>query len=150
MSITNEFITFKEFAESTGVTIQTIYKRAKTDLKPFVKQVKEGKVIDTRALELFDSPKFKPGDKDAINNANESLKVFNDHLIKENEYLKGQLEKLQRELSEARSQLDARLEQALKLNENFQSLQKQINDNQLLTLEAPKWSFKRNKKEKVG
>lgn len=48
------YATVKEFAERAGVTTQAIYKRLPTDLKEYTIQGKKGKLINIKALRLFE------------------------------------------------------------------------------------------------
>lgn len=46
-----EYITVKELAELQGVSVQSIYQRFNTTLKPYIKVIKGKKCIDIKALE---------------------------------------------------------------------------------------------------
>lgn len=47
----NNYITIAEYAKIKGVSVQAVYKRLNTSLKPFVKQVENRKMLDIACLE---------------------------------------------------------------------------------------------------
>lgn len=135
MSIDEEYISVSDFADRVGVSQQAIYKKMKTtSFKPFIKEFKTGKRLNIKALKLFEEENikpvvepiqpFQPTDSTSLKDE------FNDHLLKEIEYLKLELEKRDSQLKIK----DQQIESLLKMNENNQILlkTKEESSNQLM------------------
>ena len=105
----SEYISILEFAKRAGVSHQAIYKRLDKDLQPFAKVENRKKVINTKALELFEYEKPPPDAtsvatvrilektvemlQNELEIKNKQIEELNERL-KESHYLAGQGQKL--------------------------------------------------------
>lgn len=103
-----EYITIKEFATRAGVSPQAIYQRLDKDLKKYLKVIEGKKMLNSEGLTVFG---INEVDKDVDNDFARSLQ---DTLIVLTEQLRVKDQQI--------ADLNERLEQALKLNENNQIL----------------------------
>lgn len=130
MDENNNLLTVKEFAQAAGVTVQAIYPRIKTDLKPYFKNENGQKLIDKAGLEIFIKTVPLKDFKELESNFKGLENAFKDALnqIKE---LEKQLENKEDEISSKRELIDS---EAAKID----TLQDQLRekDEQLRRLEA--------------
>lgn len=114
----NEYLTVKEFAAKAGISVQAVYQRLNKDLKPFLKQFKGKKTLNSKGLDLFlSNDNFKAVEQDFKENFKDTLKSLN-----------SQMEVKDKQIAD----LNLRLEQALRLNENQQILLKNEQEKSLL------------------
>lgn len=114
----NEYLTVKEFAGKAGISVQAVYQRLNKDLKPFLKQFKGKKTLNSKGLDLFlSNDNFKAVEQDFKENFKDTLKSLN-----------SQMEVKDKQIAD----LNLRLEQALRLNENQQILLKNEQEKSLL------------------
>lgn len=73
----NEYLTIKEVAEKLGISVQTVYKRIKLDFKPYLKEFKGQKRLNSAVLKHFHSTNFKPNSTDFKPSLNLGLKDNN-------------------------------------------------------------------------
>ena len=74
MEENRDYITVKELAEIQGVSVQSIYQRFNTTLKPYIKVIKGKKCLDIKVLEEvyhLDIKDFKQGFKQDIKGTRE-------------------------------------------------------------------------------
>lgn len=103
-----EYLTVKEFADRAGISVQAVYQRLNKDLKPFLKLFKGKKTLNSKGLELFSTTEtFKAVEQDFKANFKSTLKSLNSQLDAKDKQI---------------NDLNERLGQALKLNENQQIL----------------------------
>lgn len=108
----SEYLTIKAFANLAGVSSQAIYQRLDKDLKKYLKVIEGKKMLSSEALTEFGINKI---DKDVDKGVdNEFARSLQDTLIVLTEQLKVKDQQI--------ADLNERLEQALKLNENNQVL----------------------------
>lgn len=102
MEENREYITVKELAELQGVSVQSIYQRLNTTLKPYIKIIKGRKCLDISVLsEVYgaDVKGFKQGFKQDLNKDLKEDSTVN--LLKETlETLRQQLEQKDRQIAE--------------------------------------------------
>lgn len=114
----NEYLTVKEFAGKAGISVQAVYQRLNKDLKPFLKQFKGKKTLNSKGLDFFlSNDNFKAVEQDFKENFKDTLKSLN-----------SQMEVKDKQIAD----LNLRLEQALRLNENQQILLKNEQEKSLL------------------
>lgn len=104
----SEYLTIKAFANLAGVSSQAIYQRLDKDLKKYLKVIEGKKMLSSEALTEFGINKIDKGVD------NEFARSLQDTLIVLTEQLKVKDQQI--------ADLNERLEQALKLNENNQVL----------------------------
>lgn len=126
-TLSNNFISVKEFAKLAGVSSQSVYKklnRLNNELQTYSTIVDNKKVIDTTALwEVYKIEEFNPNStKFATNSTKETTRVednsFNQELI---QMLKKQLDEKDKQISELQTLLSQ--EQQLRLVEHQQLLE---------------------------
>lgn len=106
MEENREYITVKELAEMQGVSVQSIYQRLNTTLKPFIKVVKGKKCLDISVLKEFygedlkgfkqDFKDFKQGFSRDLKGDNDTVKLLQDTL----DTLRQQLEQKDKQIAE--------------------------------------------------
>lgn len=121
----SEFISVQKFAELAGVSRQTVYKRLSTDLQKYVKFVNGKKVISNKALKIFnvnlEDDKCKPVDKEMSISVNDLSTILQEQLKAKDEQIKSLESQLNiKDLQIA--EMNERLKESLKLNENNQIL----------------------------
>lgn len=131
-----EYITVKELAELQGVSVQSIYQRFNTTLKPYIKVIKGKKCIDIKALEEVyhldikdfkqdikqDFKEIKQGFKD--DTSTDTIKLLQDTL----DTLKQQLEQKDKQIAEK----DKHIEELTKSLQFEQGKSKNLEDRVLL------------------
>ena len=96
----NKYISVSEFAKAAGVSKQAVYSRLKSqDLNKFIKLENGKKLINTKALELFN----KSSSQSSFNQVEQGLESTEREYI---EFLKKQIEELQRDKQELYRLLD--------------------------------------------
>lgn len=99
-SMKNKYISVSEFAKAAGVSKQAVYSRLKSqDLNKFIKLENGKKLINTKALELFN----KSSSQSSFNQVEQGLESTEREYI---ESLKKQIEELQRDKQELYRLLD--------------------------------------------
>jgi len=116
------YLTVKEFAELSGTSTQNIYKRMKTDLKPYIKLDGNKKTIDTAALKFFQT--FEPQPLQPVE-INQNAEII--------EFLKMQLTARDNQIDRL---LDHIRDQDERLKESNQKLN-QLQEEKRLLLEEP-------------
>ena len=108
----SEYLTIKAFADLAGVSSQAIYQRLNKDLKKYLKVIEGKKMLSSEALTEFGINKVDKKVEKEIDN--EFARSLQDTLIVLTEQLKVKDQQI--------ADLNERLNQALKLNENNQVL----------------------------
>lgn len=125
-----KYIGVTEFSRLSGISRQTVYNRMKTDLAEYVKLVDGKSVIDSDALEMFsqtNTPTSTPID------ANGLTPFLQDQIaVKDSQILTLEAQLSAKDVQIA--ELNERLKEALKLNENSQVLL--LNQQQVLPEEV--------------
>ena len=132
-----KYITVKEFSERAEVTPQAVYKRIKTDLKPYTKTVENKLMVSVDGLKKFkEETKPEPMTKTASNQATEhdttskELLKMVDSLNQSLNLKNIQLEEREREiLSLKEAQETERAQQVEALNKTIEEL---TNNNEIL------------------
>ena len=120
-----EYISIPAFAERAGVSRQAIYKRLDRDLKTFVDTVDGKKLLDTNALQLFQTtcqPTTVEQPKD-----NQSTDVISKLLTDQVNQLNNQLTTTIDMLQESQGENRKLTEQLVKITDDFAELAKQSN-----------------------
>ena len=111
----NKYISVSEFAKAAGVSKQAVYSRLKSqDLNKFIKLENGKKLINTKALELFN--------KSSFNQVEQGLESTEREYI---EALKKQIEELQRDKQELYRLLDQQQQLTAQANATIKQLQLQ-------------------------
>lgn len=102
MEENREYITVKELAELQGVSVQSIYQRLNTTLKPYIKIIKGRKCLDISVLGEVYGEDVKGFKQDFKQDLNKDLKGDSTvNLLKETlETLRQQLEQKDRQIAE--------------------------------------------------
>lgn len=132
-----KYIGVTEFSRLSGISRQTVYNRMKTDLAEYVKLVDGKSVIDSGALEMFsqsDTPTSTPIDDNGLTPfLREQITVKDSQILA----LEAQMSVKDVQIAE----LNERLKEAIKLNENSQVLllnkQQVLQEEKRLLLEEP-------------
>lgn len=103
----DNYLTVKEFAEAAGVSVQRIYQRLDTNLKPFIKTLNGKKMLSVEGLELFE-----------IKDLNEKQSSLDGNGIKDLENIKGRYEAITMEYT----LLDERFKAIVKELENSEKI----------------------------
>ena len=113
----NKYISVSEFAKAAGVSKQAVYSRLKTqDLNKFIKLENGKKLINTKALELFN----KSSSQSSFNQVEQDLESTEREYI---ESLKKQIEELQRDKQELYRLLDQQQQLTAQANATIKLLQ---------------------------
>ena len=113
----NKYISVSEFAKAAGVSKQAVYSRLKSqDLNKFIKLENGKKLINTKALELFN----KSSSQSSFNQAEQGLESTEREYI---EFLKKQIEELQRDKQELYRLLDQQQQLTAQANATIKLLQ---------------------------
>ena len=119
----DRYISIADFAKEAGVTKQAVYSRLKSrDLNKLVKLENGKKLINTKALEFFN----KPSSQSSFNQVEQGLESTEREYI---EFLKKQIEELQRDKQELYRLLDQQQQLTAQANATIKQLQ---------ALQAPK------------
>ena len=113
----NKYISVSEFAKAAGVSKQAVYSRLKSqDLNKFIKLENGKKLINTKALELFN----KSSSQSSFNQVEQDLESTEREYI---EFLKKQIEELQRDKQELYRLLDQQQQLTAQANATIKLLQ---------------------------
>ena len=119
----DRYISIADFAKEAGVSKQAVYSRTKSrDLNKFIKLENGKKLINTKALELFN----KSSSQSSFNQVEQGLESTEREYI---ESLKKQIEELQRDKQELYRLLDQQQQLTAQANATIKQLQ---------ALQAPK------------
>ena len=119
----DKYISIADFAKQAGVSKQAVYSRTKSqDLNKFIKLENGKKLINTKALELFN----KSSSQSSSNQVEQGLESTEREYI---ESLKKQIEELQRDKQELYRLLDQQQQLTAQANATIKQLQ---------ALQAPK------------
>ena len=119
----DRYISIADFAKEAGVSKQAVYSRLKSqDLNKFIKLENGKKLINTKALELFN----KSSSQSSFNQVEQGLESTEREYI---ESLKKQIEELQRDKQELYRLLDQQQQLTAQANATIKQLQ---------ALQAPK------------
>ena len=115
----DKYISIADFAKEAGVTKQAVYSRQKSqDLNKFIKLENGKKLINTKALELFN----KSSSQSSFNQFEQGLESTEREYI---ESLKKQIEELQRDKQELYRLLDQQQQLTAQANATIKQLQLQ-------------------------
>lgn len=115
----DKYISIADFAKEAGVSKQAVYSRLKTqDLNKFIKLENGKKLINTKALELFN----KSSSQSSFNQVEQGLESTEREYI---ESLKKQIEELQRDKQELYRLLDQQQQLTAQANATIKQLQLQ-------------------------
>lgn len=103
----DNYLTVKEFAEAAGVSVQRIYQRLDTNLKPFIKTLNGKKMLSVEGLELFE-----------IKDLNEKQSSLDGNSVKDLENIKDRYEAITMEYT----LLDERFKAIVKELENSEKI----------------------------
>lgn len=113
----DKYISIADFAKQAGVTKQAVYSRQKSqDLNKFIKLENGKKLINTKALELFN----KSSSQSSSNQVEQGLESTEREYI---EALKKQIEELQRDKQELYRLLDQQQQLTAQANATIKLLQ---------------------------
>ena len=113
----DRYISIADFAKQAGVTKQAVYSRQKSqDLNKFIKLENGKKLINTKALELFN----KSSSQSSFNQVEQGLESTEREYI---ESLKKQIEELQRDKQELYRLLDQQQQLTAQANATVKLLQ---------------------------
>lgn len=113
----DKYISIADFAKEAGVTKQAVYSRQKSqDLNKFIKLENGKKLINTKALELFN----KSSSQSSSNQVEQGLESTEREYI---EFLKKQIEELQRDKQELYRLLDQQQQLTAQANATIKQLQ---------------------------
>ena len=113
----NKYISVSEFAKAAGVSKQAVYSRLKSqDLNKFIKLENGKRLINTKALELFN----KSSSQSSFNQVEQDLESTEREYI---ESLKKQIEELQRDKQELYRLLDQQQQLTAQANATIKLLQ---------------------------
>ena len=112
----NDYITVRQFAESVGVSVQRIYQRIDSDLKPYLKTIKGQKMLSVEGLQLFNksflssecSSLDKPDDKtlNLLSSELESIQALNIELSAKNSELSERVQILDKDFKAISKELE--------------------------------------------
>ena len=115
----DRYISIANFAKEAGVSKQAVYSRLKSqDLNKFIKLENGKKLINTKALELFN----KSSSQSSSNQVEQGLESTEREYI---EFLKKQIEELQRDKQELYRLLDQQQQLTAQANATIKQLQLQ-------------------------
>ena len=118
----NRYISIADFAKEAGVTKQAVYSRQKSqDLNKFIKLENGKKLINTKALELFN----KSSSQSSFNQFNQVEQDLESTEREYIEFLKKQIEELQRDKQELYRLLDQQQQLTAQANATIKQLQLQ-------------------------
>ena len=113
----DKYISIADFAKQAGVSKQAVYSRLKSqDLNKFIKLENGKKLINTKALELFN----KSSSQSSFNQVEQGLESTEREYI---ESLKKQIEELQRDKQELYRLLDQQQQLTAQANATIKQLQ---------------------------
>ena len=117
----DKYISIADFAKEAGVTKQAVYSRQKSqDLNKFIKLENGKKLINTKALELFNKSSSQSSFNQSFNQVEQGLESTEREYI---ESLKKQIEELQRDKQELYRLLDQQQQLTAQANATIKQLQ---------------------------
>ena len=117
----DKYISIADFAKEAGVTKQAVYSRLKSqDLNKFIKLENGKKLINTKALELFNKSSSQSSFNQSFNQVEQGLESTEREYI---ESLKKQIEELQRDKQELYRLLDQQQQLTAQANATIKLLQ---------------------------
>ena len=117
----DKYISIADFAKEAGVTKQAVYSRQKSqDLNKFIKLENGKKLINTKALELFNKSSSQSSFNQSFNQVEQGLESTEREYI---EFLKKQIEELQRDKQELYRLLDQQQQLTAQANATVKQLQ---------------------------
>ena len=117
----DRYISIADFAKEAGVSKQAVYSRLKTqDLNKFIKLENGKKLINTKALELFNKSSSQSSFNQSFNQVEQGLESTEREYI---EFLKKQIEELQRDKQELYRLLDQQQQLTAQANATIKLLQ---------------------------
>ena len=117
----DKYISIANFAKQAGVSKQAVYSRLKTqDLNKFIKLENGKKLINTKALELFNKSSSQSSFNQSFNQVEQGLESTEREYI---ESLKKQIEELQRDKQELYRLLDQQQQLTAQANATVKQLQ---------------------------
>ena len=125
----DRYISIADFAKQAGVSKQAVYSRIKSqDLNKFIKLENGKKLINIKALELFN----KSSGQSSFNQAEQGLESTEREYI---EFLKKQIEELQRDKQELYRLLDQQQQLTAQANATIKQLQAPKEDTSIIQQE---------------
>ena len=125
----DKYISIADFAKEAGVSKQAVYSRLKTqDLNKFIKLENGKKLINTKALEFFN----KSSSQSSFNQVEQGLESTEREYI---EFLKKQIEELQRDKQELYRLLDQQQQLTAQANATIKQLQAPKEDTSIIQQE---------------
>lgn len=134
MSDSDNYLSVKEFAEQAGVSVQRIYQRLDTNLKPFIKTLNGKKRLSVEGLKLFEIKDLNKKQSSLEKNSAPPLEITpkgDSALITENTLLNEKIkalvkdleksEKIIAELQADKEKLNARLDKAEEERERLEN-----------------------------
>ena len=119
----DRYISIADFAKEAGVSKQAVYSRLKSqDLNKFIKLENGKKLINTKALELFNKSSSQSSFNQSFNQVEQGLESTEREYI---ESLKKQIEELQRDKQELYRLLDQQQQLTAQANATIKQLQLQ-------------------------
>ena len=119
----DKYISIADFAKQAGVSKQAVYSRLKSqDLNKLVKLENGKKLINTKALELFNKSSSQSSFNQSFNQVEQGLESTEREYI---ESLKKQIEELQRDKQELYRLLDQQQQLTAQANATIKQLQLQ-------------------------
>ena len=117
----DRYISIADFAKEAGVSKQAVYSRQKSqDLNKFIKLENGKKLINTKALELFNKSSSQSSFNQSFNQVEQGLESTEREYI---ESLKKQIEELQRDKQELYRLLDQQQQLTAQANATIKQLQ---------------------------
>ena len=117
----DRYISIADFAKEAGVSKQAVYSRLKSqDLNKFIKLENGKKLINTKALELFNKSSSQSSFNQSFNQVEQGLESTEREYI---ESLKKQIEELQRDKQELYRLLDQQQQLTAQANATIKLLQ---------------------------
>lgn len=131
----DRYISIADFAKEAGVSKQAVYSRLKSqDLNKFIKLENGKKLINTKALELFN----KSSSQSSFNQVEQGLESTEREYI---ESLKKQIEELQRDKQELYRLLDQQQQLTAQANATIKKLQAPKEEASIIQQEQKKQGF---------
>lgn len=135
----DKYISIADFAKQAGVTKQAVYSRQKSqDLNKFIKLENGKKLINTKALELFNKSSSQSSFNQSFNQVEQGLESTEREYI---ESLKKQIEELQRDKQELYRLLDQQQQLTAQANATIKQLQAPKEEASIIQQERKKPGF---------
>ena len=135
----DKYISIADFAKEAGVTKQAVYSRQKSqDLNKFIKLENGKKLINTKALELFNKSSSQSSFNQSFNQVEQGLESTEREYI---ESLKKQIEELQRDKQELYRLLDQQQQLTAQANATIKKLQAPKEETSIIQQERKKPGF---------